>query len=323
MNSNSDSDLPYIVPSTLQTLYTSNTSTTSNNKTNQSVFPKNNSIVIGGTVKNCATYLDAVFKNIQTIISCFSDYNIIIICDPGTDHSLDILHRWQTVLNHIQIIIQSPTSPVRTENLAHARNRILHEMRNIATTKSFPYFIMMDMDDVCARPIQLEILQQVFEKESEWESMTFPGLNAYYDIWALSCTPFLISCFHFEKSALLRMKSFILAKLAEEKWIPCYSSFGGFAIYKTYPYLFCHYDNSHLQNLKFLTSELISNNEQASESKLLMHNKEDCEHRFFHFTAAFKYGARMFIYPYTLFGYIEPTHVLYLLSTSKKKIPFI
>ena len=56
----------------------------------------------------------------------------------------------------------------------------------------------------------------------------------------------------------------------------------------------------------FLTPQMIQENVQAlAGNSLSPEDRDDCEHRFFHFTAVFNYGARMFIYPYALFPLIN------------------
>jgi hypothetical protein len=287
------------IPPTLQTLREQQSART------WTVRPE--TIVIGGTVYQCEPYLDLVLHNILKITQLFSNYVIVVAIDVGEDRSLEILQKWKAeTLPNMRLIVgkHSPTAR-RTDRIKNARNRILDEMRQIAESDSFPHFIMMDMDDVSAPPIQLPMLQDVLNRESEWDAMTFPGWNSYYDIWAMSCLPFVISYVHFETEAVANhiMVNFILKKLDQKEWIPCQSAFGGFAIYKTFPFLKCSYDNSHERNMQFLSPQIINENLRLIPSPLISEIKEDCEHRFFHFTATFSYGARMFIYPYTLFPF--------------------
>jgi hypothetical protein len=146
-------------------------------------------------------------------------------------------------------------------------------------------------------------------RTSEWEAVTFPGVNDYYDTWALSCAPFLLSYRHFvarrytppHERALTRTKNFIYEKLAQQEWIPCQSSFGGLAVYKIHPFLQCSYDNSFTRNLRFWTPKQIQANERACGSRLVHEEDEDCEHRFFNLSGVLRHRARMFIVPFALF----------------------
>lgn len=281
--------------------------------------PLSETIVIGGTVYNCEPYLDQVLLNIQRIASLFSHCIVVIAIDEGTDGSMERLQHWKTVLPQVVILPDRRQSPYRTTNLVHARNRILDYIRRLAKTISLTYFIMMDCDDVCVTPINLPLLQHVLTRASEWESVTFPGANSYYDTWALSCGPFRLSYRHMihlqatpkpHERALTRLKNYILRELDRQEWIPCQSSFGGFAVYKVHPFLECTYDNSFMRNLRFWTPRQIEEAEVACGSRVRYpttdEEDEDCEHRFFHLTAVLRHRARMFIVPFALFAHTDP-----------------
>jgi len=296
-----------VVPPTLQTL-----------REFESVrnwTPPSDTIVIGGTVYNCEPYLDAVFANIQRMVDLFPNYVIVIAVDEGTDRSMERLRDWQSRLPHVVILPDRRRSAIRTENLARARNRILDYIRAFAKTTPLTHFIMMDCDDVCAQPIHLPLLQHVWTRSSEWEAVTFPGVNNYYDTWALSVAPYVLSYRHFtapqstppHERALTRMKNFILRELDRREWIPCASSFGGFGVYHVRPFLDCAYDSSFSRNLRFFTAAEIQANERACGSQLQAapRSDEDCEHRFFHLSGVLRHRARMFIVPYALFPYSD------------------
>lgn len=264
-------------------------------------------ILIGGTIFECELFLDSVFENIEAITRLFEDYALMIVIDRGNDRSLEICHRWIHRLPKMTLLVSEQVSQVRTTNLVIARNRILEQMRSILSPKD-EFFIMMDMDDVCSKPIRLGVLKKVLLESSKWDAITFPGLRSYYDIWALSCYPFLLSYLHFHDrdKVLRKMKVFVLERLKDKQWIPCRSAFGGFAIYKTYPYLHSTYSNSFQRNMSFLAPIEVSENEKAAGTPLLSQAQpDDCEHRFFHFLASKRFGAQMYIYPESLFDHVD------------------
>lgn len=299
-----------VIPPTLQTLREF--------EADRNWIPLPEVLIIGGTVYNCEPYLDQVMANIQRIATLFSECIVVIAIDEGTDRSMDRLRHWQTLLPRLVILPGRKSSPYRTTNLTRARNRILEYIRQIAKTATFTYFMMIDCDDVCSTPINLPLLQSVLRRSSEWEAVTFPGANSYYDTWALSCGPFRLSYLHFTHGpkepphirALTRTKNYILRELDRQEWIPCQSSFGGFAVYKVHPFLECTYDNSFTRNLRFWTLKEIQEAEQAVGSLVRYpttdEEDEDCEHRFFHLSAVLRHRARMFIVPYALFAYTDP-----------------
>jgi hypothetical protein len=266
-------------------------------------------IVIAGTVYNCGAYLDAVFQNIQAIGRLFRRMYIFMAYDDSPDDSLDKLQQWQSRLPGLTILPGVKTSTRRTDNLTLARNRLLQAMRELYQTIAFEFFIVMDMDNVCSGPMHLPVLQSVLQQASHWDAVSFPGWNSYYDIWALAIDPYFFSYVHYENNrrALIRTKNYMLEQLTKGEWIPVHSAFGGFGIYKSQPFLKCSYANDFKQNLSFFTKEQIQRSEKILETRLMHPASDavdvhgDCEHRYFHFTAKFKYDARMFVIPYALF----------------------
>ena len=88
----------------------------------------------------------------------------------------------------------------------------------------------------------------------------------------------------------------------------CLSSFNGFSIYKTEPFLKnnCKYDGT--IRLDLLPIKLLQAHKKASKGKLIFkdygHVKgavEDCEHRAFHLDAINKFDAKIMISPEILF----------------------
>lgn len=275
-----------------------------------SLYPLSSSVreetlAIAGTVYNCAPFLNDVFENIIQVARMFRRVHVVLAVDQGTDKSLEILQHWKRRFPDLHLLVDKRRSSLRTENLARARNRILFKLRELFHHSPFPYFIMMDCDDVTQPPIRLHLLQDVFQHTERWDSVSFPSLNSYYDIWALSVEPFFVSYRHFddEPRANATMRAYIFNLLKREEWIPCHSAFGGFAVYRSAIFLECTYDWKFDQNVRFLTASQIQENERAMGMKIrhgLLDN-QDCEHRFFHLTAVLQKGARIFIYPYNLF----------------------
>ena len=75
--------------------------------------------VITGPVKNCAPYLDKVFKNIEKIGSLFEDYEIIIYYDKSNDNTLEILKQYQQKNNKLKFYVNlDKVSKYRTHRIA-------------------------------------------------------------------------------------------------------------------------------------------------------------------------------------------------------------
>lgn len=264
-------------------------------------------IVISGIVFQCAVYLDAVFENIMRIISLFTDFRIVIEIDEGKDASLSILQTWKEKLHTRMILIQGrQSSSVRTENIAIARNIVLQEIQHIVQGSSLeaPFFIVMDMDDVCVHPIKLPVLRHVLDNEHVWDSVSFHR-NPYYDLWALSYDPFYISCFHWKKNIVELLIETVTKKfdaLSPNEFFPVLSAFNGFAIYRTDIFLRCQYDWRFQSTQKYITPVMLSKNKKAMQPNVFKKTMEmDCEHRFFHMSATFDHNARIRLCPRLLF----------------------
>jgi hypothetical protein len=74
--------------------------------------------------------------------------------------------------------------------------------------------------------------------------------------------------------------------------IPVYSSYNGFAIYKTDAFLNCSYSSE--ININLFPKQLLP-------SKILKSFKNDCEHRKFHLEAIKKNNARIMVSPLSIF----------------------
>ena len=270
-------------------------------------------IYIGGCVKNCNPHLPIIFNNISKIISLFQNYKIIIAYDESTDDSLKTLIELQQLYN-IEIIINHNHNKSRTNNIANARNSILNYIKN--ENDKFEYFIMMDMDDVCSKPIDVNILENHL-KRNDWDSLSFNTTPQYYDMWALSIDTLVFSCWHFttnprygyamDMTPVHKYKDYVIAKLNGLKageLLDCYSAFNGFAIYRTAKFINCIYKWKITDNMEFITPEMLEQNKKTLNMFFMILNDvdiEDCEHRYFHFQAKHLNNARIKISPLCLF----------------------
>jgi predicted O-linked N-acetylglucosamine transferase (SPINDLY family) len=281
-------------------------------------------VYICGCVKNCGRFLREVFTNIDKIISLFDDYKIIIAEDLSTDNSREILDLLKGQYNMDIISVPENTYQddftMRSKKISNARNAILNRMNEL-NDPDFQYFIMMDMDDVCAGGMNTNVLKDYLDKEiqvedfyrGDWDSLSF-NRNRYYDIWALSIDPYVFSCFHFPGpiNTVEVIREYITKKINavnRNELLDCYSAFNGFAIYRRRKFVDCVYDWQ-IRNVKQIVSkELIEKNEKAFGLKMsltdmchpLVNPSTDCEHRYFHMVAIKKNNAKIKISPKCLF----------------------
>ena len=266
---------------------------------------------ICGPVKNCGPYLFKVLENMVKLGSIFDDYQIIIYYDKSTDNTLEILKEYQKTNPKMMFYVnKNSVSKFRTHNLAIARNFCLNFVRQ--NLVKFPYFIMMDCDDVNCKEVNTDILKKYIYRR-DWDGLSFNTSPKYYDIWALSIYPFCFSYNHFNNNDKYYniIQNFIdgLLKqaLKENKLLECISSFNGFSIYRTNKFLNTYYDGK--IRLDIIPKTNLNAHKNITKSNLVYKKYitvdgryEDCEHRPFHIQAIQNSKARIMISPEILFS---------------------
>jgi len=246
---------------------------------------------ICGAVKNCGPYLEKVFENIEKIGALFDDYRIVLYYDTSEDNTLDILKRYRQKNIKLEFYVnKNPVSNKRTIRIANARNFCIQTVYN--RYPNYPFFIMMDFDDVCSNTIKIENLNKYLNRD-DWDALSF-NKNGYYDIWALSISPFFLSCHHFGDKCTATMQTYItnlLNNTPSGQLLQCASAFNGFSIYKTNKFINCYYDGNF--KLKLFPPKKIKKNIDVVKSPLKLGLEEDCEHKAFHIEAINKNNARI------------------------------
>ena len=266
---------------------------------------------ICGPVKNCGAYLNKVLENIEKIGSLFEDYTILIYYDKSSDNTLEILKEYQTKNPKLTFYVNSnPTSKFRTHNIAVARNFCLNFIRN--NKEKYPYFIMMDFDDVNCKEVNINTLGKYLNRR-DWDGLSFNTSPAYYDIWALSIWPYCFSYNHFNDNYNYHgiIKEYVknlLNSLKPGQLLSCISSFNGLSIYRTHKFLNTYYDGRVRSDL--FSTKNIAAHAKAQKSRGIVYRDyghikgryEDCEHRAFHQMARKRSGAQIMISPEVLFS---------------------
>lgn len=265
---------------------------------------------ICGPVKNCGPYLDKVLANMEKLGSIFDDYIMMLYYDKSTDNTLSILKEYKLKNPKMMFYVnKNPTSQFRTHNIAIARNFCLNFVR--VNREKFPFFIMMDCDDVNCKDVNIDILQKYIHR-NDWDGLSFNTTPKYYDIWGLSIYPFCFSYNHFENNVqyyniMQKYVDTLLKKAKEEnKLVECISSFNGFSLYRTSKFLNTYYDGR--IRLDLISKKKLDAHKKITKSKIVFKKYfkpdgninvdgryEDCEHRAFHIQAIQNSGARIMI----------------------------
>lgn len=253
---------------------------------------------ICGTVRNCGSYLNNILNNMEKIGHVFADYRIILYYDNSSDNTLNIIkNRLQSNKKIILIENKESLLEYRTHRIALGRNLCIKEIQK--NFSDYEYFIMMDCDDRCNYRINFDILNKSLNR-NDWDALSFNHPVGYYDTWALSKRPYVVSCHHFnDNAACQRLVTNIINKTPKTRLIPCLSAFNGFSIYRTNKFINCTYDGRF--RLDYIPKGLIKENIRYAGAINLSQDKQDCEHRHFHFEAVFKNNARIRINPQCIF----------------------
>ena len=265
---------------------------------------------ICGTVRNCGPYLDKIFYNMELIGKLFNDYRIIIYYDKSHDNTLEKLKKYSETNNKMILYVNTSTMlPYRTHRIALGRNMCLQMIRD--KFSNYPFFIMMDCDDRCARDMNINLLRKYLYTNT-WDCLTFNYPGGYYDTWALSKLPYVLSCHHFtDWGAGQRMITNLINITPHDKLIPCLSAFNGIAIYRLNKFINCNYDGRYKTD--YIPRWMISANLKANPTPINPNtlstitssgdrlDHEDCEHRYFHIQSVLKNNARIRISPSCLF----------------------
>ena len=264
-----------------------------------------------GPVKNCGPYLSKVLENIEKVATLFDDYTIVIYYDQSSDNTLEILKNYQAKNPKLNFYVNSNIkSKFRTHNIAIARNFCLKFIRN--NREKYPFFIMMDFDDVNAKEINLEPIRNSL-KRNDWDGLSFNTSPGYYDIWALSIKPYYFSYLHFKQTPIFNHDIFkkyidhLVKNVPNGGLLKCLSAFNGFGIYRTHKFMDTYYDGR--IRLDLMPKNFINDQSKVTKSKVIYKkydivngHYEDCEHRSFHLQAIRNSGARILISPEIIFN---------------------
>ena len=265
---------------------------------------------ICGPIKNCAPFLDKVFNNIEKIGAIFDDYRILVVYDDSSDNTLHKIIEYSKKNPKLHFYVNSkPVTPYRTHNIAKARNLCLQYVKK--HRERFPFFIMMDFDNVNCKNCNPEIVKK-YLKRTDWDGLSFNTSPKYYDIWGLSIYPFCFSYNHFHKNGQTHfiIQDYIMGllnKLKPGELLPCISSFNGFSIYRTDKFLESYYDGrvrTDLISKKNMQAHMFATGSKLQYTKFetLDGRYEDCEHRAFHILATKNSSAKIMISPEVVFN---------------------
>ncbi len=279
---------------------------------NSGVSPSKCFIV--GCARNCGQHIPRVFENIRKLSTLFQETHVIIAYDHSIDDTLERLNAENTTLPNMEIIVNiMPLSPIRTERICNARNTLLQTIKQ-KFKPGWDFFIMIDLDDVCAQPINLENVGRYLGR-TDWDCLSW-NREFYYDVWALSYPPFVVSCWNWGgESTCLQVIDYMrmdiqrrLSECGENELYSCNSAFNGIAIYRFVKFHDCVYDWKTMQFESLPQHDLVASIQTFQTYPMYRPLYDDCEHREFHRQAIAKHGAQIRISPLRIFDEPPPQY---------------
>lgn len=149
---------------------------------------KQYSAVFVGPVRNCSPFINDVIKNIENIGSLFKSYSIVFVESDSDDDSLELLQEYKKDKENVHIITLGDIRDEvksRTIRIGINRNVGIKFCEDNGLLDSHEFYIPMEIDDVNAKPINLEGVLSCFKYDLDsWDGMT-ANQTTYYDLWTL------------------------------------------------------------------------------------------------------------------------------------------
>ena len=207
----------------------------------------NKNIIINGVCRNISKYIFNSFHKFLYLTFYFKKSKIIIYENDSVDNTLKILIDYKNKFNNFDIIILSEKNikGTITQRISHARNFILHYIKNNNLNPDF--LINIDMDDILIE-FNCDSILYPFKENISW-SMFGGNSKIYYDMWALRTLNEPNKDFWEDKK--VNNKLIVpIEKILESYFkidntsnpIPVYSCFNGIGIYKYKDIINCFYN---------------------------------------------------------------------------------
>lgn len=205
----------------------------------------NTRLVVAATVRSCADKIKDDVANLSLALSLFRDVHWFIVESDSTDSTVQVLKELSEMLPNFSYVSLGQLEselPLRTQRIAHCRNRYLEEIRSNPTLSASGLLVVADLDGAQSL-VTKEGVMSCFARD-EWGACTANQGGLYYDIWALR-HPVWSPNDCWEQSAFLQANqvsadkarySSVYSRMIEiplhSDWIEVESAFGGLGIYK-------------------------------------------------------------------------------------------
>lgn len=240
--------------------------------------PDTSRVLVCGIVRDAAAGLRRNVPALQRLLACFADYRVAVYENDSRDDTVRLLHAWERRdAAHVRVRCQVlgrrtiPTAHaaaganpfftlVRNERMSAFRNACLDMGEAFCHESGFvpDYMIVVDLD-VVSLPSPASLLTCWDATAPAWDACTAYGqsrtpllLPRYHDTYAL--------CMQGDEArpqteAMIRhQQRDMVQRLRQSPWLPVFSAFGGFAIYRY----------QHFQGLRY---QALPNDDSRVESR--------------------------------------------------------
>jgi len=200
--------------------------------------------LVVGVVRNCEKKIEADVERIALALEKAKKLYWFIVESDSDDRTLSVLKRIKcntSNFNFESLGGLSSKKPLRTDRIAHCRNRYLAEVRENKSYRDIDLVVVADFDGLNTH-INLNAIKSCWERHN-WDMCAANQDGPYYDIFALR--HFLWSpnnCFEqlnffnsFRQNYIVNRYISVYSKMIripqEADWIEVDSAFGGFAVY--------------------------------------------------------------------------------------------
>ena len=265
--------------------------------------------LVVGLARNCGKSIKTDIAKIAFVFKEFRHVNWLVIESDSRDATQKKLNELELETKNFKFISLGALRqqlPLRTERIAHCRNRYLSELHSNPMYANIDYVIVSDLDGVSDQLTE----QALFScwVRDDWDVCTANQRGPYYDVWALrhktwspndcwSQYRFLMEHgLSAEQSLFAAIHSRMITIDESLAWIEVDSAFGGFAIYR---------------KEALLGAQYVGLDDEGAMT---------CEHVRLHATIKSR-GGHIFINPKLInTGYTPHTKKLLLLARTKRKI---
>lgn len=141
-------------------------------------------IWVTGVARNVGPHLAAVLANFERLEALYPNAHFSLYENDSEDATLEVLQAWVSRRSNAHLLTERDVDSKhadRVNRISYARNRALEQVN----FSSAQLILMVDMDEVFARPLQAASLVSAMNTLTECDVVTANGYGGYYDIYAL------------------------------------------------------------------------------------------------------------------------------------------